>query len=685
MLAAILAIGGIGFVGGLGLAIASKIFYVYVDPKVEAIEDELPGANCGGCGYPGCSSAAEAIASGDVPANICVGGGPDVHIKVAAIMGVEIKEVEPEIALPGCRYGVEEADIKYIYDGFNDCRAAMLLYGGSKECPIGCLGLGTCVNACPFDALSIGPDNLPVVNKNLCTGCGTCERVCPKGIISITSATRRIIDEYITDECTAPCQRACPTGIDIPGFIHEISNGNYEGALLTIKEKCPLPLICGYICPAPCELACRRNLADEAVAINPLKRFVADYEMATGKHINPYKCTDNGIKIAIIGGGSEGLTAGYYLSRLGYQATIFEAKPELGGILRYVIAEDRLPRNVLDHDIKGILEMGVEAKTNVLMGRDFTANTLFQDGFDAILMTTGGYDSRKILHSEQKNSSSAIQGVFLMLDFITRLDRGEETQPGRHVVIVHNGLKALDLARKCRELGSDRVTIVSDQPLDLLPAEFNDDSKLQAEGIEIRPSTVVTAMEGVSERLSGIILEDADPSNDATSEKEVIGVDTLIISAARIPEVVFVHADGKPESLTDEVSWRTIETYLTFPARNNKGMFTPPEPGRISDSSAVVKSLLSGRRLTRAIHQHFTDGLISPIDNLISDPDLILNITEVHDVNTSERQRPAVLDVEGDSKTAWIFPKEFPGLDEQAVRQEADRCLQCGLICYKKT
>ncbi|MEA2038494.1 MAG: RnfABCDGE type electron transport complex subunit B, partial [Thermodesulfobacteriota bacterium] len=284
MLAAILAIGGIGFVGGLGLAIASKIFYVYVDPLVEAIEDELPGANCGGCGYPGCSSAAAAIASGDMPANICVGGGPDVHIKVAAIMGVEIKETEPEIALPGCRYGVEEADIKYIYDGFNDCRAAMLLYGGSKECPVGCLGLGTCVNACPFDALSMGADNLPVVNKKLCTGCGTCERVCPKHIISVTSATRRIIDEYITDECTAPCQRACPTGIDIPGFIHEISNGNYEEALLIIKEKCPLPLICGYICPAPCELACRRNLADEAVAINPLKRFVADYEMATDKH-----------------------------------------------------------------------------------------------------------------------------------------------------------------------------------------------------------------------------------------------------------------------------------------------------------------------------------------------------------------------------------------------------------------
>ncbi len=683
MFAAILAIGGIGFVGGLGLAIASKVFYVYVDPLVEAIEDELPGANCGGCGYPGCSGAAAAIASGEVPPNICVGGGPDVHVKVAAIMGVEIKEVEPEFALPGCRYGVQDADTKYIYDGFNDCRAAMLLYGGSKECPIGCLGLGTCVKACPFDALSIGPDNLPVVNKNLCTGCGTCERICPKHIISVTSASLRIIDEYVTDECTAPCQRACPTGIDIPGFIHQISSGNYAEALLTIKEKCPLPLICGYICPAPCELNCRRNLVDEAVAINSLKRFVADYEMATGKNINPYKGVDNGIKIAIVGGGCEGLTAGYYLSRLGYQPTIFEAKPELGGILRYVIAEDRLPRNVLDHDIKGILEMGVEAKTNMRMGRDFTANTLFQDGFDAILMTTGGFDSRKILHSDQGYISAGIQGIYLMLDFITRLDQGEKIQLGRHVVIAHSGLKALEMARKCRELGSEKVTIVSEQPLNLLPEEFSD-NKLQVEGIEIRPFTIVISIAGESESLSGIVFDDVDPDTEQIVEKEVVGVDTLIVSAARLPEAVFVHTDGKPESPTDEIRWRSIETFLTFPSRNKRGMFTPPETGRISDSSAVVKSLLSGRRLTRAIHQHFTDDTIAPIENLITDPESMLNITEVHNVDTYERQRPEVLDVDGDSKTAWIFPKQFPGLDEQKARKEAERCLQCGLICYKK-
>ena len=120
------------------------------------------------------------------------------------------------------------------------------------------------------------------------------------------------------DECTAPCQRACPTGINIPGFIQEICGGNYEAALAIIKEKCPLPLICGYICPAPCEVDCRRNLIDESVAINPLKRFVSDYEMTSGKHLDAFKAPANGRKIAVVGGGAEGLTTSYYLARLGY-------------------------------------------------------------------------------------------------------------------------------------------------------------------------------------------------------------------------------------------------------------------------------------------------------------------------------------------------------------------------------
>ena len=228
MISGFLIMGGLGVVIGVVLAVASKVFYVYVDPKIEAVEDALPGANCGGCGLPGCSSNAAAIVEGKSSPSSCVAGGPDVAAEIAKIMGVTITLREPEIAAPGCRYGYQDADIKYLYQGIQDCRAAMLLDGGSKICTIGCLGLGTCVRACPFGALSMGPDNLPVVDTDLCTGCGTCERVCPKHIITLTSTSDRIINEYVDDECTAPCQRSCPTGINIPAFIREIRNHNYE-------------------------------------------------------------------------------------------------------------------------------------------------------------------------------------------------------------------------------------------------------------------------------------------------------------------------------------------------------------------------------------------------------------------------------------------------------------------------
>lgn len=684
MVGGFLVMGGLGVAIGLCLALASKVFYVYVDPKIEAVEEALPGANCGGCGYPGCSANAAAIVAGQSSPSSCVAGGPEVAAEIAAVMGVEVEAREPEFALPGCRYGVQEADLKYIYAGIHDCRAAMLLGGGAKECPIGCLGLGTCVRACPFGALSMGPDNLPVVNTELCTGCGTCERICPKHIITLSSASLRIIDEYQVDECTAPCQRSCPTGINIPRFIYQIDQGNYEGALLTIKEKCPLPLICGYICPAPCELACRRNLIDEPVAINPLKRFVADYEMSAGKHVDPYKAEDNDRKIAVIGGGAEGLTTSYYLARLGYQPTIFEAKPELGGILRYVISEDRLPREVLDHEIQGILNMGVTAKTQTVMGEDFTPGSLLSDDYDAVVLTSGGIDSRKILRPEAKGFDPPFQGLFLLLDLYNALDRGEKIDLGEEVVIVHNLSEGLGLARTCREMGAKRVTIVSKLDAGALPPDLVDTATLHAEGIQVLPSTTVSFLEGTGNHLERIGLETIDPRGDEFGETSTLNVDALIFPGARLPELVFVREEPNPEAPSQIRRWRTLETFRTFPKGTQNGVFSSPEPGRLSDSSAVVKSILSGRRLCRAIHTHFTEERVAPIDNLVCEADAVLDVSEVHHVKSLERQQPSILDVEGDSESAWIFPKPWPGLNEPAARTEAQRCLNCGLICYKK-
>ena len=685
MIPAVLLMCCLGLIAGIALAVAARAFYVWEDPKELSIADTLPGANCGACGYPGCHASAKAIAAKQAPVNICMVGGFEVVQAVGKIMGLKVHEKEPEFAAPGCTYGINEADTIYAYHGLKDCRAATLLYGGAKVCPIGCIGLGTCANACPFDALRMGDDDLPVVNLERCVGCGTCVNICPKNIITLSSATRRILDEYVSDECTSPCERACPTGINIRSYIREIKKGNYDKALLHIKEKCPLPLICGYICPAPCELDCRRNLVDEPVAINLLKRFAADYEMATGNHINPYQCPTNGRRIALVGGGAEGLSAAYYLARLGYQPTIFEAKAQLGGALRYVIAGDRLPLNVLDHEIQNILDIGVSARTNSAMGRDFAVNTLLQDGFDAVALTSGGFDSRKILHPEKMRYDAPFEGIHIMLDFLAAFAKGKALDPGKHVAVVGSGTQTLEIARRCLAMGAEKVTIVTTLPYHMLPEEFDDTLGLRAEGIAVHASAAVVEIAGMAERLDRITVQDMDPRRKSMEIREIIKIDTLIIAAARLPELVITHAENNSTISTDTVRWQTIETFRTFPAGSNAGIFSSPEPGRISDSAAVVKSILSGRRLTRAIDQHFNDEQITPIENLIGAADEILDVAAVHSVNACERRRPAASDVDGDTKTAWIFPRAFPGLAEEDAQMEAGRCLQCGLICYQKS
>jgi len=331
MLSGMLAIAGIGLVASVLLGIASKLFYVAVDPVVLSIAEALPGANCGACGFAGCSSCARAIAKGKASPDACLAGGPEVSLSVAELMGVTIAIREPDIASLGCWYPPEVADTRFTYDGVTDCRAALLLFGGSKLCEIGCMSLGSCVAACPFGALSIGERGLPEVNPFLCTGCGTCEQICPKHIIRLSSETRRLQHTYLADECTAPCQRTCPTGIDIPRYITLITEGSYREAISVIKETNPFPLTCGRVCPHPCEDQCRLGTVTDPVNINHLKRFVADYELNSAERISPYCAPKTGKQVAIIGGGPAGLTCAYYLARLGHAPTIFEAMPELGG------------------------------------------------------------------------------------------------------------------------------------------------------------------------------------------------------------------------------------------------------------------------------------------------------------------------------------------------------------------
>ena len=469
MTEALIMMGGLGLAVGLVLAVAAKVFYVYVDPQIEAVASALPGANCGGCGLPGCAANAEAIVAGKSAPNSCVAAGPEVAEAIADLLGVAVKDVEPDIARPGCYFGVGKADTRFVYHGLADCRAAAMLSGGMKVCTIGCIGLGTCASACPFNAIHMGPEGLPVVDPQRCTGCGVCERVCPKHIITLSSVTRRIMREYTVEECTTPCQRACPAGIDIREYVRQIALGDYRRAVQVIKERNPFPAVIGRICPRPCETECRRQLVDEPVAINYLKRFAADFEKLSGDRVQPYKAPASGRRVAVVGGGMEGLSTAFFSARLGHSVAVLEATPKLGGMLRNAIARERLPEEVLEWDIQGILDMGVTAETEKTLGKDFTVDSLLEGGYQAVFLAAGGWDSR-LARGMAATVESVIPGTFLLVDLL-RAGAGLPVSlpPDSEVVIYGGGKLALDAAKRCRDLGARAVTILFRESRDKSP------------------------------------------------------------------------------------------------------------------------------------------------------------------------------------------------------------------------
>jgi RnfABCDGE-type electron transport complex B subunit len=190
---AILALAGLAFLFGVLLAIASIRFRVETDPRVDEVMDVILGSNCGACGYPGCLPAAEAVVAGAAPVDVCVAGGREVAEAVARVMGVPLEMTERRVALVHCKGGLSESVPKALYQGISSCAAADKIAGGGKACSYGCLGLGTCRDVCPVNAIIIDPDHRRWVDRSRCTGCGLCVEACPRGLIELVPRDQEVL------------------------------------------------------------------------------------------------------------------------------------------------------------------------------------------------------------------------------------------------------------------------------------------------------------------------------------------------------------------------------------------------------------------------------------------------------------------------------------------------------------
>lgn len=254
-----LSLGGLGLLFGAGLAYASQKFAVEIDPRALAVRDALPAANCGGCGYPGCDSFANAVVAGQAPINGCPVGGPDCTAKLAAIMGLEASDEDKQVAFVLCKGGHKEARLRYDYTGITDCRAAHMLSGGDKACQFGCLGYGTCERLCPFDAIHMTENGVALVDEDKCTACGICIEACPKDVIAYVPYQQEVVVEcqnkerggHVKKDCSVACiacgicQKACPfDAIHVENNVAMIDYDKCTSCMVCV-EKCPTKAIKG--------------------------------------------------------------------------------------------------------------------------------------------------------------------------------------------------------------------------------------------------------------------------------------------------------------------------------------------------------------------------------------------------------------------------------------------------------
>jgi electron transport complex protein RnfB len=253
MITAVVALTSVALVAGLVLAMAARVFAVEVDPRTKEIEEELPGANCGACGLPGCAELAKRIAEGKADVDACPVGGEEVARSIAEIMGVDYAGGKSKkVALVLCSGRDDVAPKQYYYNGVYDCTSAEILFGGDKACPYGCLGMGTCVGVCPFDAIEITSKGVAVVDPEKCTGCGKCIEACPKNIIKLVPSDKHVHILCSSHDKGGKVRKYCSTGcIGCMRCVKEAPEGAIEmdDNLAVINYKKDVPPAVAEVCP----------------------------------------------------------------------------------------------------------------------------------------------------------------------------------------------------------------------------------------------------------------------------------------------------------------------------------------------------------------------------------------------------------------------------------------------------
>ncbi|MBU2522488.1 MAG: FAD-dependent oxidoreductase [Proteobacteria bacterium] len=483
-------------------------------------------------------------------------------------------------------------------------------------------------------------------------------------------------------DCVAPCHLACPANVDIQGYLALLANGQYLEALKLVKERCPMPLVIGRICPHPCETECRRQRVDEPVCINFAKRFLGDYERTNYKKLIVCLPEPSGYRVAVVGGGPAGLSTAFYLRQMGHEVTIFEAMPELGGQLKYGIPSYRLPRHILELEIESILQLGIDAKTNTSLGKDFTCASLLSDGYSAVFLGLGCWGARN-LRIPGEELSDVIEGT----TFLTDVSFGKDVKIGNKVIVIGGGNTAIDAARTALRLGAKNVAIYYRRSRVEMPALAAEVDAAEEEGVQINILVAPSRLIGENgklkqmEYISMTLCEKDDsgrcrPAPISGSEKTV-DVDTVIAAIGQVPEMSCLQNDEIGQKC-ETTRWGTIVAHPGTLQTNVVGVFTGGDV--FTGPKTVVSAFSAGGRAAHSIDLFLRK---KPVKS----PEMPFNISK-GSLNKVDSQNFV-----GVAKKARATMPELPagarrnnfeevdlGFSEETAVQEAKRCLSCGCI-----
>ncbi|MGI2114180.1 formate dehydrogenase subunit alpha [Shewanella frigidimarina] len=502
-------------------------------------------------------------------------------------------------------------------------------------------------------------------------------------------ALKDILSDHFAD-CEAPCQTACPAGVDVQSYLYHIGRGDHKEAVKVIKQTLPLPLSIGRVCPAFCEAQCRRGLVDEPVAIRQLKRHAADLDLQDAESYVPPKAPATNKRIAIIGSGPAGLTAGYYLSNNGHDVTIMESAPKAGGWLRYGIPEYRLPKDILDKEIELLTRNGLKIKTGVELGRNTNLTELVAN-YDAVCLAIG---AQKAVPMNYPGSN--LSGCYLGVDYLRDYCTDKKFITGKKVAVIGGGNTAIDCARTAVRDGAD-VTLIYRRSRDEMPAEPYEIHEAEEEGVKFHFLT--NPLENHSDdqgRVKSVTFakmalgepdESGRRSPKATGETFEEAFDTVIPAVSQQVDLAFL---DQPENQIDtgHIALTRWHTFLGCEQTMSAGV---EKLFVIGDSrtgpGTAVGAVADGRKAAEAIEGLLTEGLTCHLEqglfnsrkaNKTASLSAALHPNAYPNLypETAKRRRLKMPELNQLNRALNFAEVELGFIPDEAMK-EAMRCLEC--------